>query len=220
LTFYLLAFTFIMSTLSDAKCRWCRRAGRKLFLKGAKCNSAKCVLVSRNYPPGIHGGKKQRGKASEYSLELAEKQKAKRLYGLREKQFRLMFERAGRQGDAGEHLLKMLETRLDNVIYRFGLAVSRAEARQMVGHGMFTVNGRLVNIPSYQVKAGDVVAIKKNKRQKKTFANLADKLKRVEVPGWLYFKADELEGKVLHAPSLDEVDRTINIQAIVEFYSK
>ncbi len=209
-----------MSTLSDAKCRWCRKAGKKLMLKGEKCNSPKCTLVSRNYPAGMHGTKKQRGKASQYSQQLAEKQKAKRMYGMREKQFRLMFERAGRKGDAGEHLLQMLETRLDNVIYRLGLAVSRAEARQMVGHGMFTVNNKLVDIPSYQVRAGDVIAIKKNKRQKKTFTNLADKLKRVEVPGWLYFKAEDMEGKVLHAPSADDVDKSINISAVVEFYSK
>lgn len=209
-----------MSTLSDAKCRWCRKAGKKLMLKGEKCNSPKCALVSRNYPPGLHGSKKQRGKASQYSQQLAEKQKAKRAYGMRERQFRLMFERAGRKGEAGENLLKMLESRLDNVIYRFGLAVSRPEARQMVSHGMFTVNGVAVNIPSYQVKAGEIIAIKKNKRHKKTFTNLMDKLKKQEVPGWLYFKAEDMEGKVLHAPSNEDVDKSLNIQAIVEFYSK
>jgi len=209
-----------MSSTTDAKCRLCRRAGKKLFLKGDKCNSPKCVLVSRNYPPGLHGSKKKRGKPSQYSLQLAEKQKAKRIYGMREKQFRLMFDKAGRKGDAGENLLKMLETRLDNVIYRLGLAMSRSQARQMVNHGMFTVNAHLVDIPSYQVKAGDLIGIKKNKRQKKTFNNLADKLKRVQLPGWLYFKAEDMEGKVLHAPSSEEVDKSINISAIVEFYSK
>ena len=209
-----------MTATSDAKCKLCRRAGKKLFLKGDKCNSPKCTLVSRNYPPGLHGTKKQRGKASQYSVQLAEKQKAKRMYGMREKQFRLMFEKAGRKGDAGEHLLQMLETRFDNVIFRLGLGRSRAEARQMVSHGMFTINNKLVDIPSYQVKTGDLIAIKKNKRQKKVFTNLAEKLKRVQAPGWLNFNLSELEGKVLHAPTNDDVDKSINIAAIVEFYSK
>ena len=209
-----------MSSTTDAKCKLCRRAGKKLFLKGEKCNSPHCVLLSRNYPPGLHGQKKQHGKASQYSIQLAEKQKAKRMYGMREKQFRLMFEKAGRKGDAGEHLLQMLETRFDNVIFRLGLATSRAQARQMVSHGMFTVNGKLVDIASYQVKTGDIIGIKKNKRQKKVFTILADKLKRVQLPGWLFFKAEDMEGKVLHAPSNDDVDKSINIAAIVEFYSK
>lgn len=176
-------------------------------------------MVAHGNPPGMHGGKRP-GKKSEYGQQLAEKQKAKRTYGMREKQFRLLFARAGRQGDAGEHLLKMLETRLDNTIFRLGLAVSRPQARQMVSHGMFTINGKKVNIPSYQVKAGEVIGIKKNKLHKKTFANLADRVKKVEIPGWLYFKAEDLEAKVLHAPTADDVDKSINIQSIVEFYSK
>lgn len=208
-----------MSNLSDAKCRWCRKAGKKLFLKGEKCNSPHCAMVAHGNPPGMHGGKRP-GKKSEYGQQLAEKQKAKRTYGMREKQFRLLFQRAGRLGDAGEHLLKMLETRFDNTIFRLGLAASRAQARQMVSHGMFTINGKKVNIPSYQVKAGEIIGIKKNKRQKKTFANLADKMKKVEIPGWLYFNHSEQEAKVLHAPTNDDVDKSINIQSIVEFYSK
>lgn len=208
-----------MSNLSDAKCRWCRKAGKKLFLKGEKCNSPKCVLNSRNFPPGLHGSKRP-GKKSQYGQQLAEKQKAKKTYGMREKQFRLLFVKAGRMGDAGEHLLKMLETRLDNTIFRLGFANSRPQARQMVSHGMFTINNELVNIPSYQVKAGEVIGIKKNKRQKKLFVNMADKMKKVQVPGWLFFNPSEMEGKVLHAPTMDDVDKSINIQAIVEFYSK
>lgn len=198
-----------MSTLSDAKSRWPRKAVRKAAAKGEKNVSAK-------FAAGNKGHKKE----SQYSQQLREKQNAKKAYGMREKQFRLLFEKAGRKGNAGENLLKMLESRFDNVIYRFGIAVSRAEARQMVSHGMFTINNKLVNIPSYQVKTGDIITIKKNKRQKKTFANLADKLKKVEVPGWLYFKAADFEGKVLHEPSMDDVDRSINIALIVEFYSK
>jgi len=210
-----------MSTLSDAKCRWCRRAGRKLMLKGEKCHSAHCAMVSRSYAPGAHGASQKHGrKASQYSLQLAEKQKAKHLYGMREKQFRLMFERAGRHGEAGQRLLQMLETRFDNVIYRLAWAVSRAEARQMVGHGMFLINGQAVDIPSYQVKPGDIITIKKNKRHNKPFANLADKLKKAEVPGWLYCQPEDAEAKVVQKPSADEVDRTINVASIVEFYSK
>ncbi len=208
-----------MSNTSDAKCRLCRKAGKKLFLKGEKCSSPKCVLNSRNFPPGLHGNKRP-SKKSQYGQELAEKQKAKVMYGLREKQFRLLFAKAGRLGDAGENLLKMLETRFDNTIFRLGLASSRAQARQMVSHGMFTINGKPVNIPSYQVKAGEIIGIKKNKRQKKLFVNLADKMKKVQIPGWLYFNPSEQEAKILHAPTSDDVDKSINIQAIVEFYSK
>lgn len=209
-----------MATRSDAKCRWCRKAGKKLMLKGEKCNSTRCTLVSRNYAPGMHGQTQKRNKVSQYGLQLAEKQRAKRLYGLREKQFRLTYERAGRHGDAGFNLLRLLEQRLDNTIFRFGLALSRAQARQMVSHGMFTVNGRKVDIPSYQVKTGDIIAIKKNKQQKKIFRDMADRLKRVEVPGWLYFKAEDQSGKILHEPTAADVDKSIDIHLIVEFYSK
>jgi len=208
-----------MSNLSDAKCRWCRKAGKKLFLKGEKCSSPKCTLNSRNTPPGVHGAKRP-GKKSQYGQQLAEKQRAKKTYGMREKQFRLLFAKAGRQGDAGEHLLKMLETRLDNTIFRLGLAQSRPQARQMVSHGMFTINGKLVNIPSYQVKAGEIIGIKKNKRDKKLFVNLDEKMKKTETPSWLFFNKSEHEAKVLHAPTNDDIDKSINIQAIVEFYSK
>ena len=204
---------------NDAQCRICRRAGKKLMLKGDRCNSPKCAMVSRNYVPGIHGAKR-RGKQSQYGLQLAEKQKARFTYGLREKQFRLLFEQAKKQGKAGENLLKLLETRLDNVIFRLGLAVSRVQARQMVNHGNFLVNERSVNIPSFQVKAGDIISIKKNKQQNKLFKEKIEKAKKAELPGWLNWNFTDVEAKVLHQPGKDEVDQLINSQAIVEFYSR
>lgn len=204
---------------TEAKCKLCRAAGKKLMLKGIKCTSGKCVLNSRNYGPGIHGHKRK-NKVSQYGQQLAEKQKAKRMYGMREKQFRIFFERAQKRGDAGENFLRMLEMRLDNVIYRFGLASSRAQARQMVSHGMFTVNKIKVNIASYIVKPGDVIEIRTNKRNKKLFTDMAEKVKKSQVPGWLNFDAKEDIFKVLHAPKADDLDKSINSQAIVEFYSK
>ncbi|WKZ24441.1 MAG: 30S ribosomal protein S4 [Patescibacteria group bacterium] len=159
-------------------------------------------------------------KQSIYGLQLREKQKAKQMYGLREKQFFLTFNKAKKQGDAGEYLLRMLETRLDNVVYRFGLAITRAQARQMVGHALFEVNGRKVDIPSYQVKPGDLVAVRKSKKQKKLFNNVEDKLKKNILPGWLNFDPSEMSGKVLHEPKKEDLDQSINSQLIVEFYSR
>lgn len=208
-----------MMNTQEAKCKLCRAAGKKLMLKGVKCTSAKCVLNSRNYVPGIHGHKRK-GKVSQYGQQLAEKQVVKRMYGMREKQFRLFFERASRKGNSGENLLRMLEMRLDNVIYRLGFAVSRAMARQMVSHCMFTVNDVKVNIASYIVTPGDVIKVRPNKRNKKLFADLIEKSKKAEVPGWLNFDAKEEFAKVLHEPKADDLDKSINVQAIVEFYSK
>ena len=206
-------------TNNKAQCRICRRAGKKLMLKGERCLSSKCAMVSRNYIPGLHGNKR-RGKQSQYGLQLAEKQKAKFSYGLREKQFRLLFNRAKSKGDAGQNLLKMLEMRLDNIIYRLGLAVSRAQAKQLVSHGNFLINDRLVNIPSYQVRPGQIIAIKKNKLNKPFGKELLARAKKAEIPGWLNWDKQENQIKVLHAPGDNEVDRAINIQAIVEFYSR
>lgn len=203
----------------DAQCRKCRRAGAKLMLKGDRCNSPKCAMVSRNYVPGIHGNKR-RAKQSQYGLQLAEKQKAKIAYGLREKQFRILFAKAGKKGDAGLNLLKMLETRLDNVIYRLGLATSRAQARQMVSHNNFLINDRKVNIPSFQVKTGDIIKIKKSKQDNKLFKEAIQHAKKAQLPGWLNWDMVELQAKVLHEPGNDEVDQSINSQAIVEFYSR
>ena len=201
------------------KCKQCRREGEKLMLKGERCNSPKCAMVKKNYPPGIHGPKR-RGRQSDYSLQLREKQKTKRFYNLLEKQFKITFEKASKQkGDAGENLLKMLETRLDNVIYRAGFAVSRNYARQLVSHGHFIVNDKKVNIPSYQVKAGDIVKIKPSSKKNKVFSNIEERLKKIEAPGWLNIGAKEPICKVLHQPAKEDMEK-INTQMIVEFYSR
>jgi len=209
-----------MGKILGSKCKLCRREGEKLMLKGDRCNTPKCAMVKRNYPPGVHGPK-GRGRQSGYCLQLREKQKAKRIYNMMEKQFRLTFDKAYKQpGDAGENLLKMLETRFDNVIYRIGFASSRAQAREMVNHRHFTINGKGVDIPSYQVKTGDVVQIKKASANKKMFKNIKDRLKKVSAPGWLNLNIDDLSAKMLHLPGKDEVELKINTQIIVEFYSK
>ncbi len=208
-----------MTTLTNAQCRLCRREGQKLMLKGERCKTAKCPMATGATPPGIHGAKRVK-KLSEYGQMLRVKQGLKWTYGMREKQFKLTFDKAKNLGDAGENLLRLLETRLDNTVYRFGFCKSRPAARQLVSHGMFTVNGKLVDIPSYQVKPGDIIAIKKNKQNKKTFADLADKMKDNYVPGWLNFDPMEKTGKVLHAPTVDDLDKSVKTQMIVEFYSK
>lgn len=207
----------------DPKCKQCRRTGEKLFLKGERCDSPKCAMVKRNYPPGFHGPKGKK-RQSDYSLQLTEKQKAKKQYHLLEKQFRLTFDKSAKQsGDIGENLLKLLEMRLDNTVYRLGLATSRARARQLVSHGHLLVNDRRVNIPSFQVKAGDVVKIKKKSQNQKPFRELVEKLsgqEKLDIPGWLNFDKKELSGKVLHQPTKNDIQTNINTQMIVEFYSK
>jgi small subunit ribosomal protein S4 len=171
-------------------------------------------------PPVNMQQTKRPKKQSTYGIQLQEKQKAKKMYGLREKQFFLTFLRAKKKGDAGENLLRLLEMRLDNVVYRFGLAITRAQARQMVGHAQFDVNGQKVDIPSYQVKPNDVVSVRKTKKQKKQFNDLPEKLKKAIVPGWLNFDASEMSGKVLHEPKKEDLDQSVNSQLIVEFYSR
>jgi len=204
----------------DAKCRLCRRQGEKLFLRGERCGSAKCAIIRRNYPPGAHGQKRTR-RLTGYGIQLREKQKAKRLYGVMEKQFRNYFEKSKKiQGDTSENLVRNLETRLDNVVYRLGFARSRAMARQMVNHGLFLVNGKKVNIPSYTVRANDVITIKTNKEAKKIFENLKDKLKKHETPTWLLMDVSKLEGKVLSMPVGDELKQIFDPKLIVEFYSR
>ncbi len=209
-----------MSKYLGAKCKLCRREGEKLMLKGERCNTAKCAIVKKNYPPGIHGPK-GRPRQSGYNMQLREKQKAKRIYNLLEKQFKLTFTRAIKQkGEAGENLMKSLETRLDNVIYRLGLAESRAQARTLVSHGHFKVNNIKVNIPSFNVKTGDIIKIKESSRTSKHFARLGEKLKKLEIPGWLNFDIKEFHAKVLHQPTKENFEAKINTQMIVEFYSK
>lgn len=202
----------------EPKCKQCRRIGEKLMLKGDRCNSPKCAIVKRNYPPGIHGPKMsgKRVKKSEYSMQLAEKQKARKEYALMEKQFKLTFDKAER---SGVNFLQLLERRLDNVVYRLGIASSRSEARQLVNHGHFEVNGRKVDIPSYEVKEGDVVKLKEGSKRSKAFKNLSGKLKKHETPGWLNFDIEELSAKVLHNPTEEDIQTNINTQMVTEFYS-
>ncbi|MDA3839675.1 MAG: 30S ribosomal protein S4 [Patescibacteria group bacterium] len=205
----------------DAKCRQCRRAGEKLFLKGERCNTAKCAVVKRNYPPGMHGAKQTRRRLTEYATQLIEKQKAKWTYQILEKQFKITFDRAQkRQGNAGDNLFKLLELRLDNVIYRLGIGSSRGQARQIVSHTHVTVNDKKVNIPSYTVKTGDVIKIKKSSSNNRFFKGVEEKLKNAEIPGWLNLDIKTMEAKVLHEPSREDVNTKLNAQMIVEFYSK
>ncbi len=204
----------------NPKCKKCRREGAKLFLKGEKCYSSKCPIIKRNYPPGVHGPKRMK-RLTEYGTQLREKQKAKRIYNLLEKQFNLSFKKASSiAGDTGENLLKLLEMRLDNSIYRLNIAVSRSQARQMVNHGHFSINGKSINIPSYMIKAGDIIKIKKGHQNKKIFANAKERIKKDKLPSWLNFDLEKLEAKVLHEPKKDDVEKNIDAQAIVEYYSR
>ncbi|OGF24078.1 30S ribosomal protein S4 [Candidatus Falkowbacteria bacterium RIFCSPLOWO2_12_FULL_45_13] len=210
-----------MSKYLGPKCKLCRREGEKLMLKGERCKTAKCAIVKKNYPPGVHGPKGRATRQSGYNLQLREKQKAKRIYNLQEKQFKLSFNRAIKQkGDAGENLLKILETRLDNVIYRLGLAASRAQARSLVAHGHFKVNDKKVDIPSYNVATGDIIKIKPASQRNRQFASLAEKLKTMEIPSWLNFEIKGYSAKVLHLPSRENFELKINAPVIVEFYSR
>jgi small subunit ribosomal protein S4 len=199
------------------KCRLCRREGMKLFLKGERCLTEKCAVERRSYPPGEHG--RGRIKQSEYLLQLREKQKARRYYGLLEKQFRRTYERASRgQGAPGENLLRLLETRLDNVVYRLGFAGSRAQARQLVRHGHFQVNGRRVNIPSYGVRPNDVISLKPGSPVEQLVREATDLT--ASVAPWLQADHDGLTGKVLRLPERDEIDVPVQESLIVELYSK
>ncbi len=200
-------------------CRLCRREGMKLFLKGEKCFTPKCPLERRSYAPGMHG--QLRRKVSDYGIRLREKQRAKRIYGILERQFRRHFEEAERRpGATGDNLLQILETRLDNVVYRLGFASSRAHARQLVRHGHFEVNGRKTDIPSYQVKPGDVIAVRERSRDLEYFKIVAEELSRKQVPSWLSLDPQAMTGRVLGLPRRDEIDAQINENLIVEFYSR
>ena len=199
------------------KCRVCRREGMKLFLKGERCLTEKCAIERRSYPPGEHG--RGRIKQSEYLLPLREKQKARRYYGLLEKQFRTYYAKAARgSGITGENLLRILETRLDNVVYRLGFAASRAQARQLVRHGHFQVNGRRVNIPSYGVKPDDVVTVAAGSSAEPVIRDATDLT--ASVAQWLQADHDGLTGKILKWPAREEIDTPVQEQLIVELYSK
>ncbi len=206
-----------MAKYVDADCRLCRREGAKLFLKGDRCLTKKCAMERRPVNPGVHPV--SRKKASEYQVQLREKQKVKRAYGLLEKQFHGYYEEAERmKGKTGENMLSLLERRLDNVVYRLGLASSRAASRQLVNHGHICVNGKAVNIPSYLVKVGDVISVKESKMKKKCFDAVRES--RVVVPKWLEFNAEKLSGKVLNLPARDDIDLNIEEHLIIELYSK
>ena len=206
-----------MARYTDANCRLCRREGQKLFLKGDRCYSTKCAMERRGYAPGQHG--QGRSKASDYALQLREKQKTKRFYGLQETQFRNLFEKADRKsGITGENLLIMLETRLDNVVFRLGFASSRKEARQLVNHGHFTVNGKKVNIPSYTVKPGDVIKVKDKSTNSPKFKEVKEMT--ITVPEWVSVDVEKLEGKVLSVPTREQIDTPVAEHLIVELYSK
>ena len=207
-----------MAVYRDAKCKLCRREGSKLFLKGEKCYMEKCPFNKRPLPPGQHGA--GRKKISEYGQQLREKQKTKRIYGVQEGQFRHYYEVADRMnGFTGDIFLSLLERRLDNVIFRMGIGVSRTQARQLVNHAHFMVNGRTVNVPSYSVKAGDVIAVKENRRNNKFFEQIKT-MKVANMPKWLEFDPEKLEGKVLSLPTREDVDSQIAEHMIVELYSK
>lgn len=208
-----------MAKYIDADCRLCRREGCKLFLKGDRCLSKKCAFERRPTIPGAHGNEKSMKRPSEYSLQLREKQKVKRLYGLLEKQFRSYYEEASKSKNVtGEEMLSLIERRLDNVVFRLGFGASRAQARQFVNHGLITVNGKRVDIPSYEVKVGDVVAVAERKKDYDIFKALKDV--KVVCPKWLELDMANLSGKVVAKPQRDDIDMNIKETLIVELYSK
>jgi small subunit ribosomal protein S4 len=210
-----------MARFSDSVCKLCRREGMKLFLKGERCLSDKCAVDRRTYPPGQHGPNPRRRKPSDYSIQLREKQKVKRIYGIMEAQFRNYYRRAARtKGKTGEILLGMLESRLDNVVYRLGFASSRAAARQLVRHRHFKVNGRIVDIPSYQVRAGDVVEVKERSRNLELIQEAMKRFGRRGEPTWLTLDKVKMAGQVVQVPTRSDVDLEVNEQLIVELYSR
>ncbi len=211
-----------MARYIDSVCKLCRREGEKLFLKGDRCFSPKCSFERRSYPPGLHGRQRQfRRKESDFGLQLREKQKARRIYGVFERQFRRYFREAfRRKGLTGTNLLIILESRLDNVVYRLRLASSRAQARQLILHGHIEVNGRKTNVPSYEMKAGDIIMVRQNSRDNGYFKELTQNLDGGNVPGWLSLDTNTLSGKVISEPTRDHIDVTLNEQLIVEYYSR
>ncbi|HHV63956.1 MAG TPA: 30S ribosomal protein S4 [Peptococcaceae bacterium] len=209
-----------MAKYTNAVCRLCRREGQKLFLKGDRCYTNKCAVDRRPYAPGQHG--QNRGKKpTEFSIQLREKQKARRIYGVLERQFRGYFAKAARQkGMTGENLLRLLERRLDNVVYRLGFASSRAEARQLVTHGHITVNGKRVDIPSYLVSPGEVISVHENSRNNNRIKEMAETLKDRMVPAWLSLDVNTISGTVINMPSREDIQIPIEEHLIVEKYSR
>jgi small subunit ribosomal protein S4 len=202
------------------KCKQCRREGIKLFLKADRCNSPKCAMVKRNFPPGAHGAKGY-SRLTGYGQQLREKQKVKRIYRILETQMSNYFAKASKaKGNTEETLIQLLETRFDNVVYRIGLAKSRDLARQLISHNHFMINGKKVNIPSFQVKIGDVIAIQPKSKNIKPLANLKEQLKGKDIQSWLFLDPDKMEIKVTGKPSLAESKGEFDLKLIIEFYSK
>ncbi|MGI6345323.1 MAG: 30S ribosomal protein S4 [Bacillota bacterium] len=209
-----------MANYTGPVCRLCRREGTKLFLKGARCYSDKCSVARRTYPPGQHGQGRRR-QMSNYGQQLREKQKARRIYGVLERQFRRYYAQAARaKGVTGERLLQLLELRLDNVVYRLGFAENRAQARQLVNHGHFEVNGRKVDIPSYLVKENDAIAVRERSRNRTYFKDLLAVLADRQTPEWLTRNNDTLSGSVVRLPQRDDIEIPVEEQLIVERYSR
>lgn len=206
-----------MARTIEPDCRQCRREGRKLFLKGERCTSKKCAMERRPVIPGQHGASRKR--VTEYGIQLREKQKVKRMYGILEKQFRKYYDDAAKsKGATGETMLSLIERRLDNVIYRMGIGASRAECRQIVNHGHICVNGKRVSICSFRVKVGDIITVKENKQELEMFKDL--KGMKIVMPKWLEFNSESLTGKILALPTREDIDSDIKEQLIVEFYSR
>ena len=211
-----------MARYAGPVCRLCRREGMKLFLKGERCYAEKCAIEKRNVPPGSQQGRRRRpSKVMGYGLQLREKQKVKRTYGVLESQFRRYFAEAERKrGITGETLLQLLERRLDNVVYRLGLATSRAQARQLVRHGHFRVNGKRADIPSYSLSSGDAVSVRERSTKKASILYAMDEVKGRGIPGWLDFDASTMTGRVASLPTREQINLPVQEQLIVELYSK
>jgi small subunit ribosomal protein S4 len=208
-----------MARYTDPVCRICRREGTKLFLKGTRCYSKKCSFERRPAPPGQHGIRRR--KVGEYGLQLREKQKIRRVYSVLERQFKGYFEKASSTpGVTGENLLRILELRMDNVVFRMGFAASRAEARQLVGHAHFIVNGRVSSIPSLQLRPGDKVEVRETHRSREPFKEAAELIRSRQIPEWLSVDAAKLAGSVLSAPRRDQMPLDLNEQLVVEYYSR
>jgi small subunit ribosomal protein S4 len=208
-----------MARYTGPVCRLCRREGMKLYLKGEKCLTPKCPFERRPYPPGMHAQKRK--KPTEYGLQLREKQKARRIYGILERQFRKHFEEAERRpGVTGENLLQILEMRLDNIVYRLGFAVSRSQARQLVRHGHFRVNGRRLDIPSALLRPGDEITVRSQSRDMQHFQERMAEVQAQRIPGWLQLDPATMTGRVVAVPTRQEIDTPVNEQLIVEYYSR
>jgi small subunit ribosomal protein S4 len=205
---------------NDLKCRKCRREGAKLFLKGDKCNTGKCPLLRRNYPPGAHGPN-GKNRPTGYGIQLREKQKAKRIYDLKEKQFENYVAAASKKkGNTGEFLSAILETRLDNVVYKIGLAKSRKHARQLVSHAHIIINGKRVNIPSFQVKIGQIIGLKEKDKKSEKFQPVLENLAKHQTPAWISLNVENAEGKIVAMPQGDDLKQSFDPKLIIEYYSR